>query len=466
MEFLGRVRELDVLEREHARSGFVVMLGRRRIGKTRLIKQFITGKKALYFLASKESEVLNRRRFAQSVGRFIGMPAFGEGSFSDWRPLFQTFADHAPSEGKILVIDELPYLIEGNAAFPSILQYAWDEILQSANVTLVLCGSSIHMMEEGVLESASPLYGRSSAQIRLKPLSFDEVSDGFPNYSFEDKMRLYAVTGGVPKYMEFFDGRTVEEAIRDNIFSTSGFLYNEPRFLLAQDTRNPLTHYSVLKAIAYGNHRVSDIAATLERPRTDILPYLKILERLGYVIRRTPATEGAPDKSKKGLYYICDGLLSFWFTFVLPYEGELEMGNMQPSMRAMASLFDSRFVALAFEDVSRQTVAHLCSSGIIPFEPNRIDSYWNKKSTIEIDVCATSPDENRILLGECKYHRERPFTVREYQSLVQKTAESGIASGKEALFCLFSKTGFEADLLDTPERGNTLFLINENELLP
>ncbi|MBQ3106977.1 MAG: ATP-binding protein, partial [Eggerthellaceae bacterium] len=161
-----------------------------------------------------------------------------------------------------------------------------------------------------------------------------------------------------------------------------------------------------------------------------------------------------------------DGLLSFWFTFVLPYEGELEMGNLQPSIRAMDALFDSRFVALAFEDVSRQTVARLCSSGAIPFEPNRIGSYWNKKSTIEIGVCATSGDENRILLGECKFHRERPFAMREYQSLVQKTAESGIASGKEALFCLFSKTGFETGLLNSPERGGTLFLVNENELLP
>ena len=465
MKFLGRKRELNILEMELSHNGFVVILGRRRVGKTRLIKQFLADKNALYFLASKESEVLNRKRFAQAVGSFIGIPALGEGSYPDWRPLFHAFANHAPNEKKVLVIDELPYLIEGNAAFPSVLQYAWDETLKDANVMLIVCGSSTHMMEEGVLESTSPLYGRSTAHIRLKALSFSEASEGFPSYNFEDRMRMYAVTGGVPKYMEFFDGRAVREAINDSILSTSGFLYNEPRFLLAQDTRNPITHYSVLRAIAYGNHRVSEIAATLERAQTDILPYLKILERLGYVARRTPATDSAPEKSKNGLYYICDGLLSFWFTFVLPYEGELEMGNPQPSLRALDTMFDDRFVALAFEDICRQTLAWLCASGSIPFEPSRIGAYWNRKGSIEIDVCAPSADKDRILLGECKYHREKPFSSREYHDLVLKAAESGIASEKETLFCLFSKTGFEKSLLESPERGKSLFLINEDELL-
>lgn len=466
MKFLGRVKELAVLEDGYARSGsFAIVYGRRRVGKTRLIKQFIQGKPALYFLASKENDALNRQRFAQAVARFIGVPELGEGSFSDWRPLFQMLASFKGSDRGILVIDEFPYLMEGNSAFPSILQYAWDEVLKDSGMMLILCGSSVHMMEEGVLSATSPLYGRSTTQIRLKALSFDEAKKGFPGLCFDDQARMYAVTGGVPKYMEFFEGESVESAIRKNILSTSGFLYNEPRFLLAQDTRTPITYYSVLRAVAYGKHKLSEIAAMLEKSQTEISPYVKLLERLGYVARRTPATDLTPEKSKNGLYYICDGLLDFWFTYVLPYEGELEMGNMEPSLRAMESTFDKRFVAFAFEEISRQATVDLCLAGDIPFEPRRVGSFWNKKNTVEIDVCATSRNGNSLLLGECKYHKEKPFSMREYRALLEKVEKSGIAEGKELLLCLFSKTGFEQGVLDLFERGKTLFLINQNRLV-
>lgn len=466
MEFLGRKHELELLEDEFARSGsFVVVYGRRRVGKTRLIKQFIHGKKALYFLASKENDALNRQRFAQMVSEFAGMPELAESRFLDWRPIFKLFANQFAHEQKVLVIDEFPYLMEANPAFPSILQYAWDETLKDANVMLVLCGSSTHMMEEGVLHATSPLYGRSTSQIKLKPLSFDEAKAGFLQHSFEEQMRMYAISGGVPKYMEFFEGRSVCKTIESALLSTSGFLYNEPRFLLAQDTRNPITHYSILRAIAYGNHRLSDIAAALEKPQTEISPYLKILERLGYIERRIPATESMPEKSKNGLYQICDGLLGFWFTYILPFEGELEMGNTQPSMRAIEASFNSHFVALAFEDVSRQTLKRLCLAGKIPFEPNRVGSFWNRRSTIEIDVCATSTDGSALLFGECKYHDSKPFSLREYANLLNKINEITAGQERNSIICLFSKTGFDENVRTLPERGSTLFLVDKNELL-
>lgn len=466
MEFLGRSREISLLEREYARGrSFVAVYGRRRIGKTRLLKQFIREKKALYFLASRENEALNRQRFAQMVGSFVGLPELAENDNADWRLSLRLFADFHRDETKILIIDELPYLMEANPAFPSILQYAWDELLQDANVMLVVCGSSTHMMEEGVLESTSPLYGRTTAQIKLKELPFDDAREGFEEYSFEDQMRMYAITGGVPKYMEFFHEAQIDEAICTNLLSTSGFLYNEPRFLLAQDTRNPITHYSILRAIAYGKHRLSEIAAMLEKPQTEVSPYLKILERLGYVERQTPATEKAPERSKNGLYRISDGLLSFWFTYVLPYEGDIELGNCKPSQRAIATSFDERFVAQAFEGVSRQTLARLCQRGEIPFEPNRIGAYWNRKNTIEIDVCATSSDNAVPLLGECKYHESRPFSRREHAALVEKARLLLGDDADKAILCLFSKTGFDEEILTLPERGDTLFLIDRNQLL-
>lgn len=465
MEFIGRAQELAVLERQWSRGeSFVVIYGRRRVGKTRLIKQFMDGKNALYFLASKESVALNRGRFAQAVAHFAGMPEIGEGTFSDWRPLFHMLATSRPQERKLLVIDEFPYLVEGDGAFPSILQYAWDEVLRSANVMLILCGSSTHMMEEAALSHASPLYGRSTAQIRLKPLEFEELQTGFGWLSFEDQMRVHAITGGVPKYLEFFDGQSVEEVIQRDILSTSGFLYNEPRFLLSQDTRNPITHYSIMRAIANGKHKLSEIAAMLERPQPEISPYLRLLERLGYIRRSVPTTDPNPDRSKNGLYFICDGLLKFWFTYVLPFESELELGNSAPSLRLIDTTFESQFVAFSFESVSRHALSWLCGQGLIPFEPHRIGSFWNRKSTVEIDVCATSLNGD-MLVGECKYHERKPFSTREYDELVEKVSAAGLSCKGRMLRCLFSKTGFEPKLMELAQQDDSLFLVNRNELL-
>ncbi len=466
MDFLGRKKELRLLEQQWARSeSFVVVYGRRRVGKTRLIKQFLEGKESLYFLASKESAPLNRRRFAQLVAEFVGMPALAEGSFEDWRPLFRLFADHRRAERKVLVIDELPYLMEGDAAFASIMQGVWDEILREANVMLILCGSSVHMMEEGVLDHASPLYGRSTAVVRLKPLSFRECQEGLLACAYEDQLALFAITGGVPRYLEFFDGQPIARAVRDDILSPMGFLYNEPRFLLSQDTRNPLTHYSILRALSCGNRKVSEMARLLERPQTDLSPYLKALERLGYIERRVPATEKRPERSKRGLYFIADGFLGFWFTYVLPFEGELEMGNDAPSLRALERTFDTEFVPFAFEAVSRQTLAELCATGRVPFEPQRIGGFWNQKGTVEIDVCAASASDDEILLGECKCHREKPFSMAEFVELERKAQASGLAERKRVLYCLFSKTGFDSELMDAARARGDLYLVDRNQLI-
>ena len=466
MQFLGRRKELGVLEQAYSEGrAFVVMYGRRRVGKTRLIKQFIQNKHALYFLASKESAPLNRQRFARAVGDFVGMPAIGQGRYDDWRPLFQIIAEHARNTASVLIIDELPYLVETDPSFTSVLQYAWDEQLEDAGVMLILCGSHMHMMEQSTLVEGSPLYGRSTAQVKLKPFMFDEFSEGFEDRTFEDQMRTYAVTGGVPKYFELFERGTFDDNVKRHALSTSGFLYNEPRFLLAQDTRIPVTHYSILRAMAYGNHKPSEIAGMLERPQTEISPYLKTLERLGYIERRVPVTELAPDKSKNGLYFIADGLLNFWFTYVLPFEGELEMDNVRPSLMAMANTFDTRFVPTAFESVSRQTLARLCAGGEIALEPNRIGAYWNKSATVEIDVCATFADSGSVLLGECKYHESKPFTTREFEELVAKGRSNGLASLDVAGYCLFSKTGFDKELLAAAADRKDLYLIDKTRLL-
>ena len=176
MRFIGRQSELETLEREYQRDGgFVVVYGRRRVGKTTLIKEFIRNKNAFYFLATTEVESQSMKRFAGVLGRGMKNPMLTRATFHDWVDLFQTLADYQPEEKKVLVIDEFPYLVKTNAAFPSILQNIWDEFLKDSNVMLILCGSLIGMMQKYALSYDSPLYGRRTAQIRLMPLSFMDI---------------------------------------------------------------------------------------------------------------------------------------------------------------------------------------------------------------------------------------------------------------------------------------------------
>ena len=312
MDFIGRTSELATLnaELEHG-SGFVVIYGRRRVGKTTLIKEFIKDKRAFYFLATTESEAQSMKRFAGVLSRTTKNPMLSKVTFTDWLDLFQVVADDHPDEKKVLVIDEFPYLVKTNPDFPSILQNAWDEVLKDHNVMLILCGSLISMMKKHALAYDSPLYGRRTAQIRLMPLQFTDVYAA-QNLSFEQAVEQYAITGGVPKYMEFFQtDEPLVEQIRRVVLSKNGFLYEEPDFLLNEEVQTPINYFSVLKAISDGNHKLNKIGMTMEQDTSAITPYLKTLIDLGFVIKNVPITEKNPEHSRKSLYYVSDNIIHF-----------------------------------------------------------------------------------------------------------------------------------------------------------
>ena len=231
MKFIGRQRELESLEREYQKdSSFVVIYGRRRVGKTTLIKEFIKGKLAFYFLATEEVESQSIKRLSGVVSRVTQNPLLQRAAFSDWLDLFHIIAEFRPEEKKVLIIDEFPYLVKSNPAFPSILQNAWDEVLKDSNVMLILCGSLIGMMQKHALSYDSPLYGRRTAQIRLAPLSFPDVYAA-QHLSFERAVEQYAITGGVPKYLEFFnDQEGLLEQVESAVLSKNGFCMKNQTF--------------------------------------------------------------------------------------------------------------------------------------------------------------------------------------------------------------------------------------------
>lgn len=471
MRFIGRKNELHTLNTEYNRnSSFVFIYGRRRVGKTTLIKEFLKNKTAFYYLATEELESQSMKRLANVIARTTKNTLLQKIEFTDWLDLFQLIADYKPEEKKVLVIDEFPYLVRTNSAFPSILQNAWDEFLKDSNVMLILSGSLIGMMQKHALSYDSPLYGRRTAQMRLTPLPFTSIYET-QNLPFEQAVEQFALTGGVPKYLEFFeDGRPLEEQLKDAVFSKNGFLYEEPNFLLKSESLTAVNYFSIIKTIADGNHKLSKIASALGQESSSLTPYLSTLSNLGFIEKRTPITEKNPEKSRKGLYFIADNFLRFWFCYVYPYKGELELDNMQIVLDEIHKDFKEKFVAFAYEDICKDIFAKLCSNNAISFVPSRIGSYWlnDYDGDTEINVMSVDHQNKQVFVGECKYHT-KPVDAPVYFTLKEKVdnaAEIRKSFPKyNVIYGLFSKSGFTKRMLDIAKENPNILLIHEDHLI-
>lgn len=458
--FLGRKAELQKLSSEYNReSSFVVMYGRRRVGKTTLIKEFIKDKKALYFLSTSELEINNRNRFIKSIADFTGMPYLKNSNFDNWYDIFEIIVNYQPEEKKIIVIDEFQYLVNANPSFTSIFQRIWDDILKDNNIMVILCGSYISMMTTQVLHYSSPLYGRRTCQMKLKPLKFTEIKEGFRNLRFNELVSLYAVTGGVPKYLEFFDNNLgFFENIKNEILDKNGFLYEEPTFLLQKEVRETMTYFSMIQTIADNNHKLSKIASALEVPATKLTPYIKTLMDLSLVEKRVPVTEKNPSKSKKGLYYIEDNFIEFWFRFVYPYKSELEMENIQYVVDKIKNNLIDNHVSFVYEDICREQFVNQSSE--LGFIISKIGSYWDSK--VEIDIVAIDNDNKKLIVGECKY-LNKPMKDSIFYNLIEKADSIKGYDDYDKVYVLFSLNGFEDRIMNINKTRNDLILFDNNK---
>lgn len=469
--FLGRKEELNTLDLEYRRdNGFVVIYGRRRVGKTTLIKEFLKDKNSIYYLATEEIESQCMKRFGDVIARTTGNRYLQNASFNDWLDLFRIVTDYRSDEKKVLVIDEFPYLVKANPSFPSILQNAWDEILKDRNVMLILCGSLIGMMKKHALSYESPLYGRRTCQINLSPLHFTEVY-AEQNISFENAAEQYSITGGVPKYFDFFDSeRSLEDQIRINVLSKNGFLYEEPNFLLKSESVSSINYFSIIKTISDGNHKQGKIASALGEASSFLTPYLATLMELGFIEKRYPVTEMKPEKSKKGLYFISDNFIRFWFRYVYPYKGELELDNQQIVMEELSKDFETKFVASVYEDICKDIFSELCRNKKISFVPSKIGSYWlsDYEEDTEIDVVSIDRQNKRIFVGECKYHIQ-PVEASVYFDLKVKVSKTKEIIKNyfdyEIIYGVFSKSGFQERMIEIAKDNPSLYLINEDEIV-
>lgn len=445
--FVDREQEMSTLQREYERDGssLVVLYGRRRVGKTTLISEFIKDKKALFFLASEESESQNRLAFQEKTAEFLNSDLLKNVEVKSWDVLFKAIMD-APFDSKpVIVLDEFQYLGKANPAFPSIFQRIWEEILKDKNVMVILCGSLISMMQSQTLAYGSPLYGRRTAQIRLKQIPFRYYHEFFPNKSRKELIEMYAVTGGVPKYIELFSqSRDIYSAIESCVLNRSGYLYDEPHFLLQQEVSEVGSYFSIIKAIAAGNTKLSAIAGVLEVKSTSLTKYLKTLIDLDILEREVPVTEENPEKSKKGLYRIKDNYLRFWFAFVYPNRNFIESGHSRIVMDKIRKSLVRNHIAFVYEDVCKERMWEMNAEGVWPFYFSKLGRYWDAKE--EIDIAAIDPEGKNLILGECKYWQE-PVGISVLRDLeVKAKTVAWERNERKVWYAVFSASGFTEEL--------------------
>lgn len=463
-QFVDRELEMETLQNEYERDGsaLVVLYGRRRVGKTTLISEFIKDKKALFFLASEEAEAQNRNAFREKVAEFIDSDLLRSADIKNWDVLFKSIMD-TPSESKpVIVLDEFQYLGKANPAFPSIFQRIWEEILKDKSVMVILCGSLISMMESQTLAYGSPLYGRRTAQIRLKQIPFGYYHEFFPNKSRKELIEMYAVTGGVPKYIELFsESKDIYSAIQKCVLNRSGYLYDEPHFLLQQEVSEVGSYFSIIKAIAAGNSKLSAISSILEIKSTSLTKYLKTLIDLDILEREVPITEENPEKSKKGLYKIKDNYLRFWFAFVYPNMSFIESGHSRIVMNRIRNSLVKNHIAFVYEDVCKERMWDLNAEGAWPFNFTKIGRYWDSKD--EIDIVALDPEGKNLILGECKYWAD-PVGVSVLRDLEAKTdSVAWERNNRKVWYVLFSASGFTDELKALAKSREDLLLCDEQE---
>ena len=463
-QFIDRELEMETLQNEYERDGsaLVVLYGRRRVGKTTLISEFIKDKKALFFLASEEAESQNRNAFKEKVAEFIDSDLLRSADIKNWDVLFKAIMD-TPFESKpVIVLDEFQYLGKSNPAFPSIFQRIWEEILKDKSVMVILCGSLISMMESQTLAYGSPLYGRRTAQIRLKQIPFDYYHEFFPNKRRKELIEMYAVTGGVPKYIELFsESKDIYSAIQKCVLNRSGYLYDEPHFLLQQEVSEVGSYFSIIKAIAAGNSKLSAISSILEIKSTSLTKYLKTLIDLDILEREVPITEENPEKSKKGLYKIKDNYLRFWFAFVYPNMSFIESGHSRIVMNKIKKSLVKNHIAFVYEDVCKERMWELNAEDAWPFNFTKLGRYWDSKD--EIDIVALDPEGKNLILGECKYWTE-PVGLGVLHDLEAKAdSVAWEQKNRKVWYVLFSASGFTDELKALAQTRENLLLCDEQE---
>ena len=450
-QFYCREDELRKLNKRYADDKFecIVIYGRRRVGKTALINEFCKDKPTIFFSALNTTEKENLNALSKSIMNFERPDMESAPEFSSYDAALDELTALSKENRIVFVIDEYPYLAKAKPSISAMLQHIIDHKWTETRMYLILCGSSMSFMENQVLGNESPLYGRRTGQFKIEPLDYRETAVFHPYLSSEDNALIYGITGGVPHYINKLDVRSsIDEALLENLFDRSSYLYEEPGNLLKQELREPAIYNAIIKAIADGSSKMNDIKMKVGEESSVISKYLKTLIDLGIVKKETPVTE---KPGKKTIYLLADNFFRFWYRFVPVNMSAIDSGRISNIYPHAVKQHLSDYMGLTFEKMCQDYLLYYSDN--LPIELCNIGQWWGtdpkKKKQVQIDIVGTPVQGNDYIIGSCKYRNEKIGVdelnlIRDYASVLGK--------GNNYHYYIFSKGGFTDGLLQAQDR--------------
>jgi AAA+ ATPase superfamily predicted ATPase len=450
--FVGRASELNLLDELYAssKSEFLVLYGRRRVGKTRLLTEWLTTRKIkpIFFVSEQDSKASLLRQFSQIVYKkaFPSLPVPDTFSFANWDQVWNQIGALAKQERLVVFIDEFTYMLAADPALASNLQRAWDAVLENTNIFLCISGSHLGMMVRKILSGTAPLYGRTTAKMELQPLPFGSTPAYFGRYSAPERVMLYSVFGGIPHYWRLIDqGKSVSDNIKRLLLSPGGNLKDEPRILLNDYLSDPNNYIAILQAIANGYATPKEIENFTGISNLHLSQYISNLASTGYLVKKLPVTAG--HSSRAGRHAITDPFLRFYYRFIQSRLTQLEMGEIDQTLAELQKHMVDYIGTYTWEELCREWTIRASNRGLLPLYPDQVESDWGKD--YQVDVVGINPMKKHLILGECKWLKEHG-KANILQELVEKKAPKVVpASGNWQVFFLgFSREGWNENAVE------------------
>lgn len=460
--FYGREEELKFLDIKlhSSKAEFIIIYGRRRIGKTELLRQFAKSVPHIFYVGRECTDNEQLEAFTKMIAS--GNPEAKYINFSSWENAFRYIGEMTSNEKKLVIFDEFPYAVFSNKSLPSILQFLWDETLKNENLMIVLCGSSMSFIEKELLSEKAPLYGRATGIYKVTELAFSTAALFLQSMCFEDMITVYSILGGIPHYLKQFDAmKSIDENIKNNIMEKGCVLYNEVEFLIKQELRETSKYYSVIEAIAMGNTKLNQISQRTQIEARTLSKYISNLIELGIITREYPVTDSIKSKASihSGIYRIKDNFFNFYFRFIFPFISEIETANIDLVYETEIKPNLNQFVSNTFETVCIQYLRKLNIEGKLPLKFTQIGRWWLKD--MEIDIMGLER-RKPVFYAECKW-QSRKMDTGDYKHLVSKLEKMDQGTNKPYLY-LFSKSGFEDGLVELSLKDEKLMLIDLSKM--
>ena len=458
---IGREKDIEQLENLYnsGRFEFLVMYGRRRVGKTTILQEFSSRYNVIFYSAQEKNDSLNLYDFSRTLqqyyeGHFIA-------PFQTWEDALSYMTNKASEKRTVLIIDEFPFMAGPNPSIKSIFQHEIDHKWKDLNIFLILCGSSVSFMINDIMGYESPLYGRVTSSMEIQPFDYLDSAKFFENYSVEDKLIAYGILGGIPRYLNAFSPKSsVKKNIETEILRNGAFLNDEPMMLLKMELREPSVYNSILEAIARGYNRVTEIADCIHEDKGKCSKYLLTLMSIRLVEKRVPC--GEPEESKKAIYVLTDNFYRFWYRYVFSNKSYYDLlGPEDATEEVIGEISD--FMGLTFEDICKQYLIRQAKAKKLPFVPFYIGKWWGNNPAIraqdDVDILALNKKKTEGLFCECKF-TNKPMQMEEYDDLVTATKAFPESMKKHMLF--ISKGGYTTPVQKRVEQEGAVLLTAED----